>query len=112
MGEFQKAYNHSQASAQCPFIPGPAGRRPPGVRPFHANEETSVCPWPFIWLHDPRLAVVAHPKKNVFGFITFGVMLRVAWKYPIQSLIASFATALTLQRFKPKKGQTKDDATH
>merc|ERR1712039_304491 len=109
--EFQKAYKQSQASGQCPFIPGPAGRRPAGAPSFHANEETGVCPWPFVWLHDPRSAVVAHPKKNVVGFVALGILLRVAWKYPIQSLITSFATAVTLQRFKPKKGQTKDDAT-
>merc|ERR1712087_755566 len=52
--EFQKAYELSPdaTASQCPFIPGPAGRRKPGEPSFHESN-SGVCPWPFICASTP-----------------------------------------------------------
>jgi len=106
--EFQKAYNSTTPSGgQCPFIPGPAGRRVPGQKRFH-GEEGGVCPWPFVWLHDPKSALVVHPKKNLAGLGLFGVLARVTWKYPVQAFVGFLVTAITLKRLKPKKKSDAD----
>jgi len=99
---FQKAYGttSSQASEQCPFIPGPAGRRAQGQPSFHERGH-GVCPWPFVWFHDPKSAVVAHPCKNVLGLITLAGMLRVAWQHPKRCMVALFGTTFATLLAKP-----------
>jgi heme oxygenase len=109
--EFQKAYGTQpvQASGQCPFIPGPAGRAKPGQPSFH--DHTKVCPWPFIWFHDPRSAVLSHPAKNAIGLVTLAGLARIAWHFPRPSFAAFLAGAFTLPWLKPKKPKnstTKD----
>lgn len=103
---FQNAYDTSSAQApeQCPFIPGPAGRRAPGQSSFHDRKQ-GVCPWPFVWFHDPKSAVVAHPCKNIVGFLTLAGMLRIAWQYPKRGAVALLST--TLATLLAKTAQTR-----
>jgi len=109
--KFQEAYGASnvQSSGQCPFIPGAAGRRKPGEHSFHGDGGHSVCPWPFMWLHDPKTALVTHPLKNVAGLLTICGLLRVAWEYPRQSGAVLVASAVALPCLKPKTKKTKEE---
>jgi len=104
---FQKAYiaAGAQSSDQCPFIPGPAGRRANGEPSFHATEG-GVCPWPFVWFHNPKSAIVTHPLKNGLGLIGMIGIFRVALQYPRRSLMTFACTTLAAIMFKPTK---KDD---
>merc|ERR1712194_647937 len=92
---FQKAYiaAGAQSSDQCPFIPGPAGRRANGEPSCHASE-SGVCPWPFVWFHN---------AKSAIGLIGMIGMLRVAWQYPRRSLMTFACTTLAAIMFKPTK---------
>jgi len=109
--KFKQAYgaSNAQASDQCPFIPGAAGRREPGKPSVHGDGGHSVCPWPFVWLHDPKTALVAHPLKNVAGLLTMCGLLRVAWVYPRQSGAVIVASAVALPCLKPKKAKRSEE---
>jgi heme oxygenase len=105
---FQRAYGTTQTSgvvSQCPFIPGPAGQRKAGEPSFHGDGK--VCPWPFIWMHDPKSAMISHPAKNAVGFVTLFGLLRVAWEYPRQSAAAFVTTAFVLPWMKPRNNHQK-----
>jgi len=106
--EFQRAYGAKVVKeSQCPFIPGPAGRRKPGEASFHGGEG-EACPFPFIWLHDPKAALVSHPVKSTIGLITLLGLLRAAWEYPRRGVGVFVAALVVLPRLKPKKKDTKD----
>jgi len=83
--DFQRAYNsgpEQQASnaRKCPFLP----QAPPGVPAGEtvAKAPLGVCPWPFVWLHDPRSALARHPAKNVLGAALLWCLLRAARRRP------------------------------
>lgn len=101
--QFQKAYGakSSEVVAQCPFIPGAAGQRKEDEPSFHGGG--GICPWPFIWLHEPKSAIVSHPVKNVTGLLAMFGLLRVASRYPRRSAGVFFASVITLLLLKPKK---------
>jgi heme oxygenase len=105
--QFQRAYgkNQPQAVTQCPFIPGPPGQRKAGEPSFHGVGK--ACPWPFIWFHDPKSAIVTHPVKNTVGFVTMLGLFRVAWEYPRRSLVVFLATAVALPWMKPRGKDSK-----
>jgi len=105
--EFKQAYGTKSPAvvAQCPFIPGAAGQRKEGESSFH-GDEGEVCPWPFVWLHDPKSATVSHPVKNVAAFVGTVGLLRVAWKHPQRAATVFLGTAALLPWMKPaKKGR-------
>jgi len=74
--KFQKAYGigdpSGKANNKCPFLPAASMNQTSGEVVPHEHVR---CPWPFIWLHDPRTALVLHPMKNIgaaiglYGFI-------------------------------------------
>jgi heme oxygenase len=116
--QFQRAYGlkvqvnteiseAKKVVSQCPFIPGPAGRRRAGEPSFHG--EGDVCPWPFIWLHDPKSALVTHSVKNAAGFVTMFGLLRVAWEYPGRCAAVFATTALAVPWMK---GVTSECCPH
>jgi len=110
--QFQRAYGTkpaevvSQKNEQCPFIPGPAGQRKAGEASFHG--EGNVCPWPFVWAHDPKSAMVKHPVKNAVGFLTMLGLLRVAWEYPRRATGVFAATCFVVPWIKRSR-QTKPE---
>jgi heme oxygenase len=105
--EFQRAYGSKsdQVVAQCPFIPGPSGQRKAGEPSFHGDG--AACPWPFVWLHDPKSAIISHPVKNAVGIVTAVGLLRVAWEYPRRSMAVLAAATLAFPWMKPKGKHTK-----
>jgi len=110
--QFQRAYGTSPSAvvSQCPFIPGPAGQHKEGEPLFHGTGG-NVCPWPFVWLHDPRSAVVSHPVKNIIGMLGVLALLRTAWQYPRRSAAVFLTTAIALPWMKPKKTDKKKHYT-
>jgi heme oxygenase len=103
--KFQQAYASVPGSAEgqkdtgkCPFLPATA-----------RNEQVSipqnVCPWPFIWLHDPRRAVVVHPGKNMAAVMGLGGFAHAAWKYPRTSATCLIAFTAASWWYMPRKVQ-------
>jgi len=106
--QFQRAYGTAPPAviSQCPFIPGAAGQRREGEPSAH-GVDSAVCPWPFVWLHDPQSAVVSHPAKNFAGLIGMLALIGAAWKYPRRSAGLLVATGLAVSWMKPKKKDSK-----
>lgn len=112
--QFQRAYGAQGSSQQmhgsstggkgpkggkCPFLPTDAGADSP--------LEGDACPWPFLWTHDPKLALVSHPVKNGIAFVAMLGLLRVAWEYPKRSTAALLGSALIVPWIKPRAFHTK-----
>eukprot|EP00928_Gymnodinium_smaydae_P021846 TRINITY_DN18551_c0_g1_i1.p1 TRINITY_DN18551_c0_g1~~TRINITY_DN18551_c0_g1_i1.p1 ORF type:complete len:538 (+),score=126.76 TRINITY_DN18551_c0_g1_i1:66-1616(+) len=104
--KFQKAYGGAEAGAdaggsapsKCPFLPANDARQP---KSGSEAAQSSVCPWPFIWLHDPSTAVAAHPLKNIFAAVGLYGFVRAAQRYPrcaLAGTVALFTPALLYHR--------------
>lgn len=111
--QFQRAYGAPSESApvktsnKCPFLPssdGPAAgeARSCSKCPFLPSADADACPWPFLWTHDPKLALVSHPVKNGIALVGILGLLRVAWEYPKRSAAAFLASAFIVPWIKPK----------
>lgn len=99
---FQQAYGAPAPSGKCPFLPSGGGAADgQGVGPAR------VCPWPFIWMHDPKIALVMHPVKNVGGVIAILGLMRAAWYEPRKVGLGLATTGVFLALMKPKK-KSKD----
>jgi hypothetical protein len=93
--KFQQAYANEQdgggeypkPSSKCPFLPAAAQG---GGQQLSTMTEAQ-CPWPYIWLHDPRTAVIAHPTKNLGAVLGLYGFTQVAWRYPRSSATCLFA---------------------
>jgi len=73
--KFQNAYAGGDApSSKCPFLVSTASdsRKP----------SPALCPWPFVWLHAPRVAMTEHPGKNALGAVGLCSLVYVAAKHP------------------------------
>lgn len=96
---FQRAYGAAPAVApskasKCPFLPQSNGSE---------SSPDAACPWPFLWTHDPKLALVTHPLKNGIAFIGILGLLRIAWDYPKRSAAAFFSSGLLVPWVRSKK---------
>lgn len=76
---FQRAYagKEQKTRGACPFMPASAQ----GTDVVKGGA-IAVCPWPFVWFHDPRAAMSAHPSKNVCGVVGLVGLASLAWHYP------------------------------
>eukprot|EP00927_Polykrikos_kofoidii_P037947 TRINITY_DN32168_c0_g1_i1.p1 TRINITY_DN32168_c0_g1~~TRINITY_DN32168_c0_g1_i1.p1 ORF type:complete len:572 (+),score=84.35 TRINITY_DN32168_c0_g1_i1:81-1718(+) len=108
--KFQKAYlaggKAGVAAGVCPFLPSDARSRD-GVsagspaRSGHGD----MCPWPFIWLHDPRAALVSHPIKNMGAAIAVAALIRALWRSPQRTMAVGAGagiSALALRHVLPR----------
>jgi len=115
--QFQRAYGATSESApdrqtansKCPFLPssdGPAVARSSSKCPFlpalDGSASGDACPWPFLWTHDPKKALVSYPLRNGIVFVGMLGLLRVAWEYPKRSAAAFLASAFIVPWIKPK----------
>jgi heme oxygenase len=91
---FQRAY--AAGPAKCPFLPDPAAPARQG------------CPWPFVWLHDPRQAVALHPCKNAGGVLALMALGVSAWRFPRRTgagVLGAILMAVIMKPRKSKRGQ-------
>lgn len=100
--KFQQAYGTEalkKASGKCPFLPAVAQTQ--GGQPTTMSER--VCPWPYVWLHDPKAALVVHPAKNAGAVIGLCGFAQVAWRYPRTSATCLLAFGTFSWWLKPRK---------
>jgi len=107
---FQRAYGDQASLGKkkgvCPFMPPSAGNAAGGGSVIAAQHgKLAVCPWPFVWLHDPHAAMVAHPVKNFGGLLALTGLVTAAWQYP-RSVCGGLlgAGVLTLALKPPQHG--------
>lgn len=89
------------ARGVCPFLP--ATTKSESAAPSAATEHHSSCPWPFLWLHDPRAAFVGHPCKNACSTLALTGFAKFAWEYPRHAAAGSVICALGCYSLKPKR---------
>jgi hypothetical protein len=91
---FQRAYGAEPAKrGQCPFLPAKGD----------ATLAPKACPWPFVWLHDPRSALVAHPMKNIGGLLAVFAVVRLALRYPRSTGLGLLSAIVACVALKPRK---------
>lgn len=101
--KFQAAYGGKSGGVnKCPFLPADDPRQPQGEG---EAKPAGVCPWPFLWLHAPREALVAHPVKNVCGAAALGGLGVALHRRPGLTGAGLLAASLVAWKLKPKKRQ-------
>jgi len=98
--QFQNAY---AAPSKCPFLPPPEQGGS-----AQAPSSGGACPWPFVWLHSPRAALVGHPCKNAAGTLALGGFAKFAWEFPRSAAAGTLACGLGCYLLKPKSSKRPD----
>jgi len=96
---FQRAYagKGQKARGTCPFMPASAQ----GADVVKGGA-IAVCPWPFVWFHDPRAAMTAHPTKNACGVMGVVGLTSLAWHYPRSVAGSLVGFGLVSMALKPR----------
>jgi len=90
---FQKAYGEEApaTSNKCPFLPSGDD---------NAANPSSAIPFPCLCFHDPRSALVQHPRKSIGSLLAIFGLGVSAWRFPRTTGCGVFGSIFVLAHSK------------